>query len=70
MESTTQSPAKPVLSTQDAQNASNLFSSEAVLSILRLILAGAPLAEVLTIIARLVESRDDGTLCTIWLPHR
>ena len=69
MESTTQSPAKPVLSTQDAQNASGLFSSEAVLNILRLIFAGAPLAEVLTIIARLVESRDDGTLCSIWLPH-
>ncbi len=33
-----------------------------------MILAGAPLAEVLTIIARLVESRGDGTLCTIWLP--
>jgi formate hydrogenlyase transcriptional activator len=68
MESTTQSPAKAVLSTQGAQNASRLFSSEAVLSILRLIFAGAPLAEVLTIIARLVESRDDGTLCSIWLP--
>jgi formate hydrogenlyase transcriptional activator len=68
MESTTQSPAKPVLSTQGAQNTSKLFSSEAVLSILRLIFAGAPLAEVLTIIARLVESRDDGTLCSIWLP--
>jgi formate hydrogenlyase transcriptional activator len=39
-----------------------------VLNILRMILAGAPLAEVLTIIARLVESRGDGTLCTIWLP--
>ena len=30
---------------------------------------GTPLAEVLTIIAQLVESSDDGTLCTIWLPH-
>jgi formate hydrogenlyase transcriptional activator len=68
MESTTQSPAKLVLSTKDAQNASGLLSSEAVLNILRLILAGAPLAEVLTIIAQLVESRGDGTLCTIWLP--
>ena len=27
------------------------------------------MADVLTIIARLVESRGDGTLCTIWLPH-
>jgi len=68
MESTTQSNAKLVLSTKDAQNASGLFSSEAVLSILRLIFAGAPLAEVLAIIARLVDSPDDGTLCSIWLP--
>ena len=39
-----------------------------VLDILRLILAGSPLSEVLTIIARLVESQGNGTLCTIWLP--
>ena len=57
------------LSTKDAQSASGLLSSESVLNILRLILAGAPLAEVLTIIAQLVESHGDGTLCTIWLPH-
>jgi formate hydrogenlyase transcriptional activator len=69
MESATQSPAKLASSTNDAQNASGLLSSESVLNILRLILAGAPLAEVLTIIAQLVESKGDGTLCTIWLPH-
>src|SRR5277367_5858821 len=69
MESTTQSSAKLVLCTNDAPNASGLFSSESVLRTLRLILAGAPLAEVLTIIAQLVESPGDGTLCTIWLPH-
>ncbi|XCB35620.1 sigma 54-interacting transcriptional regulator [Tunturibacter psychrotolerans] len=40
-----------------------------MLNTLRLILTGAPLAEVLTIIAQLVESSGDGTLCTIWLPH-
>ena len=40
-----------------------------ILNILKLILAGSPLSEVLTIIARLVESRGDGTLCTIWLPN-
>ena len=57
------------LSTKDAQNASGLLSSESVLNILKLILAGSPLSEVLTIIARLVESHGDGTLCTIWLPH-
>jgi len=45
-----------------------LFSSESVLDTLRLILAGSPLPEVLEIIAQLVESRGDGTLCTIWLP--
>jgi formate hydrogenlyase transcriptional activator len=57
-----------VLATKETQNGSGLFSSEAVLNILRLIFAGAPLAQVLTIIAQLVESRDDGTLCSIWLP--
>jgi formate hydrogenlyase transcriptional activator len=72
MASTTQSP--PNLSPnrsliqEDAQRESGLFSSESVLNILRLILAGAPLDEMLTIIAQLVESRGDGTLCTIWLP--
>jgi formate hydrogenlyase transcriptional activator len=33
-----------------------------------LIFAGAPLAETLTIIARLVESQEKDTFCTIWLP--
>jgi formate hydrogenlyase transcriptional activator len=70
MESVTQSRSKLVSSTKDAQNTSDLLSSESVLNILRLILAGAPLAEVLTIIAQLVESSGDGTLCTIWLPHQ
>jgi formate hydrogenlyase transcriptional activator len=68
MESAKQSPAQLVLSEKDPRNDSGLFSSESVLNILRLILAGAPLVEVLTIIAQLVESRGDGTLCTIWLP--
>jgi formate hydrogenlyase transcriptional activator len=44
------------------------MENETVLDILKLILAGSPLSEVLTIIAKLVESRGDGTLCTIWLP--
>lgn len=44
------------------------MENETVLNILKLILAGSPLSEVLTIIARLVESQGDGTLCTIWLP--
>ncbi len=68
MESPPQPAANLVLSANDAQNKSGLFSSEAVLNILRLIFAGAPLAEVLAIITQLVESRNDGTLCTIWLP--
>jgi formate hydrogenlyase transcriptional activator len=45
------------------------MDSEAVLNILKLILAGSPLPEVLAIIARLVESQGEGTLCTIWLPN-
>ena len=68
MESATQSPAHLTSGEKDVQNESGLFSSHSVLEILRMILAGAPLSEVLTIIARLVESRGDGTLCTIWLP--
>lgn len=44
------------------------MESECVLKILRLIFSGSPLSEVLTIIARLVESQGEGTLCTIWLP--
>ncbi len=55
-------------SMKQPQNESSLFSSERVLNILKLILAGSPLPEVLTIIARLVESQGEGTICTIWLP--
>jgi formate hydrogenlyase transcriptional activator len=60
-----QSPAQ-ILST--VEPAPTLFSSESVLSILKLILAGSPLSDLLTIIAQLVESQSRGTLCTIWLP--
>ena len=49
-------------------NSEGLFSSDAVLDILNLILAGSELSEVLTVIARLVESQGKATLCTIWLP--
>ncbi|MGB2645089.1 MAG: sigma 54-interacting transcriptional regulator [Candidatus Acidiferrum sp.] len=41
--------------------------NESVLNILKLIFAGSPLPEVLTIIARLVESQGEGLFCTIWL---
>src|SRR5262245_16105774 len=44
------------------------MDTPSVLEILKLIFAGSPLSEVLTIIARLVESQGDGVLCTIWLP--
>jgi formate hydrogenlyase transcriptional activator len=46
------------------------MENETILNILKLILAGSPLSEVLTIIARLVESQGVGTLCTIWLPDQ
>ncbi|HUA21180.1 MAG TPA: sigma 54-interacting transcriptional regulator, partial [Bryobacteraceae bacterium] len=51
------------------QDQSGFFSSESVLNILKLILAGSELSELLTIIAELVESQGSGALCTIWLPH-
>jgi len=44
------------------------MESRSVLDILRLIFAGAPLSEVLTIIATLVEAQGEGMLCTIWIP--
>jgi formate hydrogenlyase transcriptional activator len=68
MTSATQSPAQDLPKLEQTQNESGFFSSESVLKILKLILAGSELSEVLTIIARLVESRGKGTLCTIWLP--
>jgi formate hydrogenlyase transcriptional activator len=42
--------------------------TESVLNVLKLIMRGAPLPEVLAAIASLVEAKGDGTLCTIWLP--
>ena len=68
MKSAMQSPAQDLPKVERAQNESGFFSSESVLDILKLILAGSELSEVLTIIARLVESQGNGTLCTIWLP--
>src|SRR5712675_457256 len=64
----TQSASGQALSrVEPAQNESGMFSSESVLNILKLIFAGAPLSEVLTIIARLIEAQGEGMLCTIWL---
>jgi formate hydrogenlyase transcriptional activator len=44
------------------------MENESILNILKLILAGSPLPEVLAIIARLVESQGNEMFCTIWLP--
>jgi len=68
MKSAMQAPARDRSKVEPTQHESGFFSSESVLNILKLILAGSELSEVLTIIARLVESQDNGTLCTIWLP--
>ena len=68
MQKEPQAPSEVVSSVDQAQRESDFFSGESVLNILKLIFAGSPLPEVLTIIARLVESRGKGTLCTIWLP--
>jgi formate hydrogenlyase transcriptional activator len=45
------------------------MEKESVLNILKLILDGSPLTEVLKIVAELVESQSEGALCTIWLPN-
>jgi formate hydrogenlyase transcriptional activator len=68
MNSSTQSAVQDLPKLEGAQNESGFFSSESVLNILELILAGSELSEVLTTIARLVESQGNGMLCTIWLP--
>jgi formate hydrogenlyase transcriptional activator len=68
MEKGTQSSSQALSKVEPAQSELGLFSSESVLSILKLIFAGSALPEVLTIIARLVESQADGMFCTIWLP--
>jgi formate hydrogenlyase transcriptional activator len=51
------------------RNNAGFLSSEVVLDVLKLILAGSELSEVLTVVARLVESQGKDTLCTIWLPE-
>jgi formate hydrogenlyase transcriptional activator len=67
--SATQSLFQDLPKLEPAQDKLGFFSSESVLRILKLILAGSQLSEVLTIIAGLVESQGNGTLCTIWLPE-
>ena len=68
MKSAMQSSVQDLPNVERTQNESGFFSSDSLLNILKLILAGSELSEILTIIARLVESQGNGTLCTIWLP--
>ncbi len=68
MERGTQSATPVGLNVERTQNESGLFSGESVLEILKMIVAGAPLPDILAIIARLVESQRQGLFCTIWLP--
>ena len=49
------------------QRATGPLSSESVLNILKLIFAGAPLREVLNVIAQLAEAQGEGMLCAIFL---
>src|SRR5215813_6318618 len=44
------------------------METESVLHILKLISAGSPLPEVLSVIARMIEAQSAGIACTIWLP--
>src|SRR5262245_8122610 len=68
MERARQSPPPVLAGTERPGNDAGLSSGESVLDILKLISAGSPLPEVLTVIAQLVESHAPGRLCTIWLP--
>src|SRR5262249_29187338 len=68
MKSAAQSLLQDLPKVETAEKESGFFSNESVLNILKLILAGSELPDVLTIIAQLVETQGNGTLCTIWLP--
>jgi len=68
MDQSTQLSVEDLSKVESAKNGSSQFSSESVLNILKLILAGSPLPDVLTIIARLVESQGKNMFCTVWLP--
>jgi len=69
MATASESPIQTRPRVEPTQNETGLFSGESVLNILKLILAGSPLPEVLTIIAHLVESQGTNMFCTIWLPN-
>ena len=70
MKSAASSLAQGLSNVDGAGNESGFFCAESVLDIPKLILAGSELSEVLTVIARLVESRREGLFCTIWLPDQ
>jgi formate hydrogenlyase transcriptional activator len=69
METASESPIETRPRVEPTENETGLFSGESVLNILKLILAGSPLPEVLTIIAQLVETQGTNMFCTIWLPN-
>src|SRR5438876_11597729 len=68
MDPSTQFSLEDLAEVESSRNELGLFPGASVLGILRLILSGSPLAEVLAIIARLVESYGKNMFCTIWLP--
>ncbi len=70
MEQATKSLLQLLARPEQTQNDSALSSNESVLNVLKLILSGSPISEVLAVIAGLVESQGEGTFCTIWLPDK
>ena len=50
-----------------APTTAQTLSSEAVLDALKMILLGTSLSEILTSVARLIESHSEGVLCSIFL---
>ena len=69
-ESSRTSPAAASVETADVTKvikSAQTLSSEAVLEALKMILAGAPLNEVLTIVAGQIEAQSEGMLCSIFL---
>jgi PAS domain S-box-containing protein len=57
----------PVRSTDPDGTSAKDLASEDILEILRMILAGTSLKEVLTSVARVIESHREGMLCSVWL---
>lgn len=66
MDAASQTPAQA--SPKAERNRVALLSSESALNVEKLIFAGSPLSEVLSMIAQLVEAQAEGMCCTIWLP--